>query len=200
MTIFFVIVIYNRNNAHLERNIVRRQYGTLYQGIVLERSPTSKYYHLILFFRVVLLTILIALAEKIPMIQIIPMINYNLWFVYYLFTSASFEDKILNGINIFKETMILLGEICIFCICFEVKSLRYYNILGWIIVGSLGSAMGIELLYVIGMQFYKIGAIVRIIINLVKSVKFWICNQFKQRRKRTAKTLNKRLPRLTYVA
>ena len=87
------------------------------------------------------------------------------------------------------------------CLRFEVESLKYYDVLGWIIVGSLGSAMGIELLYMIAMQFYKIGIRFRIIINSFKALRNWLQSQFKQKkRKKTARTLNKRLPRLTYVA
>ena len=169
MTGFLFTKLHRRDNSHLEKDKIRRLYGTLYQGMVL-KDTQSKYYHFFIFFRGVFLVFLLTIPHKLPPLQIVPLIFCNLLLVYYLFGKAKFEDKIFDIINKVKEILIFISEVCILLLVIEVDSVAYYDVMGWIIVGVLGLGFITEFLYVIGVQIANIKVICNKIIGACKAL------------------------------
>lgn len=169
MTIFLFSKLHRRDNNHLEKDKIRRLYGTLYQGMVLKETQ-GKYYHFLIFFRGILLVFLLAIPYKLPPLQVVPLIFCNLLLVYYLFGKANFEDKLFDIINKVKEILILISEICILLLVLEVDSVSYYDLMGWIIVGVLGIGFITEFLYVIGLQIANVGVMCKKISEACQSL------------------------------
>ena len=170
--VFLFRVLSKRDDKLLQRKLIRRIYGTLYEGVILKN--TAKYYHLVILARGVLVVFLVTVFDDFPTLQIIPLIFYNFGFVYYLFNSATMEDPKLNIIIRIKEIFILIGEIGILFLSFQTTSESYYKLLGWIVVGFLCSSLLIEVSYMIILQVFGIKEIYR------KAVSFYqkISNNF----------------------
>ena len=169
MCAFLMRILYQRDNEHLKRKLITKIYGTLHEGISLKTS-TTKYYYMIILFRGVLLTFLIACMEDSPLLQIIPLIFYNIGFIIYLFRSVTFEIKILNIIIKVKELLILAGEFCIFLLVGKVESFDYYNVVGWVMVILLVSAVAVEACYILYIQIIGIKEIYQKLSKMLRSI------------------------------
>jgi len=156
MILFFAKSLFHRDNEHLNQKHVKKIFGTFYEGISLSVSRLSKYYNLIILLRGILITFLVSFLQAIPALQVTPLILFNTCLVYYLFKYVRFEDRILNWIIRIKEILILLAELCILFLCAKEESERYYQIFGYLVVFFLGSALLIELGYLLILQIYQI--------------------------------------------
>ena len=151
MVQFIITILCKRSNKHLAKKKVMRIYGTLY-GEVSLTSSGAKYYHLLIFFRTILITFLTAFLDSMPLIQVVPLIVYNSGLVYYLFTRKIFESFVANVISRLKEIIILSTEVCVFFLCFAYVEEKYFQIFGWMIVLNLCLATLIEVTYLIVTQ------------------------------------------------
>ena len=157
--IFLFRILYKRENKLLDRKLIRRIYGTLYEGVTLKTS--AKYYHLIILSRGFLVTFLVTMVDSFPTLQIVPLIFFNAGFLYFLFKEIAMDDSKLNTITRIKEILILLGEIGILFLAFQLTSESYYNVLGWIVVALFFSAILIELVYMLILQIVGIKDIIK---------------------------------------
>ena len=133
---------------------------------------------MVLMFRGILLVFLVTFFRNIPTLQIIPLILYNSALVYYLIKKVKFEDRKLDIIIKIKETLILFSEFGLFGIYIKVRSENYYNTIGWLIVGLLLLAVGIELIYMLVLQIYDIKEIVKKFIRLYKEICLYVKSIF----------------------
>jgi len=168
MCFFLFRILRSRPIEHLKLPLIKRIYGTLYEGINL-KTASAKYYYLIVLFRGALLTLVIALWDSFPLLQISPLIFFNAWFVYYIFKNISFEAKAQNIIVRIKEILILIGEILIWFLMIKTENINYYEVFGWLVIIVLGSAVGIETCYLFYLQIVGIKHIYTKILNLLKS-------------------------------
>ena len=152
MSMFLVKILHTRDASDLRTKEVKMTYGTLYEGISL-RKPHGKYYNMIILLRGTLLVFLAVFLDVSPRAQIIPLIIYNIGLIYYMFKISSFEDFKLDIVNKIKEVFILIGEVSILFLTLEKNSKIYYQTISLIIIGFLGSALVIEVLYSIYIQF-----------------------------------------------
>lgn len=159
--IFFWRVLVQRNNEHLEKKMVQRMYGTLYEGVVLSKKTFAKYYNVVILVRGILLMCLITFFEASPVIQILPLIFFNLVLVIYMFKQVTFENKKLDYIVKLKEILVLFGEVGLLFLCFQVGSENYYKIVGYLIVSSLGIALAAEVGYMMILQICEIKSLWR---------------------------------------
>jgi len=155
MFLFICTKLYYRDNQHLDQDHVRLMYETLYEGINLSK-PYSKCYYLVILVRGCLLTCLIAFLEFSPILQIVPLILFNVFLIYYMLKQVTFTNKKLDLIFKLKEVFILIGECCILCLCFEEKSQNHYKKLGYITVFFLATPLAIEVIYMLILQIYEI--------------------------------------------
>jgi len=180
-TYFITKALYTRNQAQLDKEPVRKVFGTLYEGISL-KDPESKYYNLLILARGVMLVTLVSFCQTIPILQITILIPFNAGLVYYLFKTTIFEDRYLNIVNKIKEILILLGEVGILCLNFKSSSEAYYDTLGWLITICFASALLIELGYMIVMQIYNLRTIKKKAMDFWSMVTRWF-NNIKARRR-----------------
>jgi hypothetical protein len=174
LSLFFFSVLLQRDSKHLEKDRVEKMWGALYEGMRVD-NKFGKYYNLIILLRGVLLVMLVSFAEATPLLQIIPMIYFNAALVYHFFKKQTvYTDSKLNMINRVKEFLILVAEICILSLDCEVNSEKYYDLVGWIIVGSLATAIVSEFAYVLWIQIYNIKTIIINFIDLCKSIASWV--------------------------
>ncbi len=152
---FFWKVLLQRDNEHLNKKMVKRMYGTLYEGVVPEKT-FSKYYNVIILVRGIFLMALITFFEASPFMQIFPLIIFNAGLVIYMMKQVRFENKKLDFIVKLKEILILCGEIGMIFLCFKVDSEKYYEIFGYLIVSSLGIALMAEVGYMMILQICEI--------------------------------------------
>jgi len=144
-----------QSRYRLELPLVRIVYGTLYEGLDL-KDNMAKYYHLLIMLRGFLLIFLTVFMDVQPLLQVFPLIFYNLWILYFLFGKRIFKDSKLQNINKIKETLIVAGEMVMLCLCFQSDSEDYYSVLGWMTVGCLGSAAMLELVYLVAIQVIEL--------------------------------------------
>ena len=161
-TAFLFRILNKRENKLLEMKLIRRIFGTLYEGVILKDA--AKYYHLVILMRGILVVFLVTMVDSFPTLQIVPLIFYNAGFVYYLFSSVTMEDSKLNIIIRIKEILILIGEIGILFLSFQLDSEGYYKNLGWAVVGFLFLALLIEVGYMLILQILGIKEIYRKIV------------------------------------
>ena len=144
----------SRSRYRLELPLVRIVYGTLYEGLDL-KDYSAKYYHLFIMLRGFLLIFLTVFMDVQPLLQVVPLIIYNIGLLYFLFQKKIFLDSKLNLINKIKEFLIIIGECFMLCLCFQSDSEDYYQVLGWMVVGTLGSAALLELVYLVAIQIIE---------------------------------------------
>ena len=168
MATFLMRVLEKRDNTHLEKPLIRRIYGTLYEGIQLKGS--AKYYNLIILFRGIGFVCILVLLDASPLIQIIYTIFYNVFLIYYMFKAVALEDFKLNIIVRIKEILILLGEICMLLLSAKVNSEKFYDVVGWIMIGALGSGVLLEAGYMLISQIFSMRATYRRILNIYYSL------------------------------
>ncbi len=152
---FFWRVLLQRENEHLNKKMVQKMYGTLYEGVVLSKT-FSKYYNVVILVRGILLMALITFFEANPIVQILPLIIFNIGLVIYMMKQVRFENKKLDFIVKLKEILVLCGEIGMIFLCFKVDSENYYKIIGYLIVPSLGIALMAEVGYMMILQICEI--------------------------------------------
>ena len=155
MTLFFSRSLFFRENEHLKKKHVRKLYGTFYEGIVLT-GLLAKYYNVAILLRGFLVTFLVVFLEARPVLQIIPLIFFNVVLIYYMVNQVQFENKILNIIIKLKEILILGGELFILSLCAEVKSEQYYQVMGYFCVLFFGVALMMEIVYMVVLQICQI--------------------------------------------
>ncbi len=167
LTIGFIlalwIVLKNRNNQQLKKSNIEEVFGTLYEGVVLTGGST-KYYHLIILFRGILIVSLVSFFESVPLFQIAPLILFNICLVYYMFKQVSYDDPRLNKIVRLKEIFILCAELLIFCLLFGSQSRLYYDFIGFLVLGFLATGLAIEVIYMFALQIIALK-------NLPKNIK-----------------------------
>ena len=151
MIIFMIRVLYKRENDLLKKGLIKRIYGTLHEGVILKKS-SSKYFHIVILFRGLLLVCLVTLFDDSPKMQIILLIFFNIGLVYYMIREVPFEDKKFDVITKAKEVFILLGEIGILLLMFKTENKTYYEVVGWFIASVFGTAFFMELGYLIILQ------------------------------------------------
>lgn len=177
----FALEILSKNNdVELNKKGSKELYGTLYEGISLKKKQKGKYYHLLILIRGVLLMFMIAFFEISPVFQIIPLIFFNIGLIVYLSKLASFEDRHMNTVNKIKESLILMGEFGILMLNFNAKYPEYYSDVGWMIVGCLGGALAVELIYVLVLQIMGIKDLYH---NVKKAFKLLFKKETKKRKR-----------------
>ena len=144
-------VLQTQTKRRLELPLVKVTCGTLYEGLKL-RDSLAKYYHLLIMLRGFLLVFLVVFLDIQPMLQVVPLILYNICILWYLFRKSVFEDSKMNIINKIKESLIVVGEILILCLCIEKKSNGYYQVLGWLALCTFTLATLVELGYLVIIQ------------------------------------------------
>ena len=77
MLLFFVYKLVTKTINELKKKDARDEYGTLYEGIELSQPP-SKYYYLLILARGILLVVLIVFLESVPVLQVVPLIIFNM--------------------------------------------------------------------------------------------------------------------------
>jgi len=168
MISFMLRILYKRDNDLLKKGLIKRIYGTLHEGVILKKS-TSKYFHIVILFRGLLLVCLISFFEDSPLIQIIPLIFFNVGLIYYMIREVPFEDKKFDVITKIKEVFILFGEIGIMMLVTKIENETHYEVVGWFIVVMLGCAFFIESGYVIILQIVEIKQIINHYMKMWKS-------------------------------
>ena len=161
------VLAINDNNA-LKEETKKAMYDTLYEGIKLERS--GKYYYIMILLRDVMLGLLTVFLQTVPIVQVLLIIVYNIFFVYFIFRYTVFESRILHWIIRIRESLVLMSTCLIMCLFAESSRLVYYEAVGWLIVGAIGISIIIELCYVIGMQIYEIKQIYKMMVVGIKKV------------------------------
>jgi len=169
MFVFLFRILKKRDNDLLSMKLIGRIYGTLYEGIILNTS-TAKYYYMMVFIRGMILGLVLVFMEDSPLLQILPLVFFNVGLIYYLFKYVKFKRKALNYIIRIKEIFILTGEIGIMFLNAKVKSYDYYSAFGWLTIVFLGSAIGMEGSYLVYLQITGIRQIYRNITNKLKNV------------------------------
>ena len=107
-----------------------------------------------------------------------------------------YSDSKLHALNRLKEVLILVGEICILCLDWDVNSEKYYDVLGWVTVGSFGSALVFESVYLIRLQLYNIKTIIKEFVETCKTVIGWFtCSNNKTTKCRPKTTKQRRSDR-----
>ena len=148
-------ILSKRTINDLNEEDTEKKYGTLYEGVKLT-NDAAKYYYLIILIRGVVITFLVTFVDSLPLMQIVILIFYNIFFVWYIFKSVVFKTRALTIICRANQILILGAEIVILCLAFETSSMLYYNILGWLISGSLLLALVLELGYLGAVQIMNI--------------------------------------------
>ena len=201
MGVLVIRFLATRSVSHLKVEYVKKQYETLYEGILL-RTSAEKYYYVCLMVRDVLITLLITFVVKLPLLQITCLIFYNVFLVVYIFKYVAFEDWRLTYINRANQVIILVTELCILLLNFKFKVELYYDILAWLIVGMIGTAILAEVLYVVGMQLYEIRTLYQRILSLMKGLKNLVSSRvaLAYRRIRVRKVRRLAMPNANNVA
>ena len=178
--IYFVVlfvcttrIIFTHRSEAMKQESFKKVYGTLCEGMSLEKAG-SKFYYLIIFTRGVLLMALITFVSDFPVLQVVPLIIYNIGVVLYLFKEAAFEDFYLNIINRIKEILILIGEMFILALNFKEGSESFYNSIGWLIIVCLGSALMIELIYMVLLQLLQLKQLKYKMRRMITVIVLWI--------------------------
>ena len=172
-TVLFAVnkILHVKSFEQLRRGTDRRMYGTLYEGILLN-NPASKYYYSLLLIRGVFILFVEIFIDNIPMMQIVLILYYNIYLVYYMFKQIRFENKKLTYMNQINQVLILLAECCVFGLHVEIGQEVFYNFFGWLLVGTLGVAYITEVAFALGLVLYDIKTIARWIYRLFR--KIWI--------------------------
>ena len=160
MMIFSTTTLVQRSIDRLKEEGVEKIYGTLYEGINLT-DAAAKYYYLIILMRGVVITFVVTFVDSLLLLQIVILIFYNVFFVWYMFKCVVFKSRSLTIISRTNQLLILGAEIFILCLYFDTTSSLYYNIIGWLICGSLFIALMLELGYLGVVQIMKIKGIWR---------------------------------------
>jgi len=108
-----------------------------------------------------LLIFLAVFLDVQPVLQVVPLLLYNVCILWYLIKRNIFENSKMNTINKMKEFLIIIGEMSVLCLCIENKSNAYYQGLGWLAVCALSLATLVELAYLVILQ----------IIGLIQGIK-----------------------------
>ena len=152
---FSVKILSKKSIADLKSEAAEKEYGTLYKDIELT-NDASKYYYIITLVRGIVINFLVTFVDSLPLMQVVVLIFYNMFFVWYLFKRVVLKSRALIIIYRINQILILGAEIFILCLAFETRYNLYYSILGWMISGSLLSALLLELGYLIVVQVIKI--------------------------------------------
>ena len=134
-----------------------------------------------ILWRGILLSFLVAFFEATPFIQIIPMILYNICFLYYLHHHASFEQRAQNIIIRIKEILILSGEFCIFFLMLTTRQEYWNSFIGWIMIVVLGAAIAIESCYLLILQILGFKQIIKKILYVFQVAKLYLFHSFKRK-------------------
>lgn len=180
MSSFLLRILFKRNINTLKSKSIIKIYGTLYEGLQLKTSET-KYYYLMILWRGILISLLVSFFEATPFIQIIPLVLYNIHFVYYLFQHVSFEQKAQNIIIRIKEILILSGEFCIFFLMLTTRHEYWNSLIGWIMIVVLGAAIAIESCYLLILQILGFKQIIRKILHTFQIGKLYLLHIFKEK-------------------
>ncbi len=190
-------VLKKRDNQQLKKSSIEEVFGTLYEGVVLTGDKT-KYYHIIILLRGILVVGLVSFFEAIPLFQIAPLILFNISLVYYMFKQVPYEDKKLSKIVRIKEIFILCAELCIFCLLFGGNSQFYYDFIGYLVLGFLSSALAIEVIYMFALQIIELKNLPRNIKKSWQNIKEFLkkCGEKKQEQVKIKHRLNTTMIRI----
>ena len=148
-------ILSKKSIADLKSETTEKKYGTLYNDIELT-NDASKYYYIIMLVRGIVISFLVTFVDSLPLMQVVVLIFYNMFFVWYLFKRVVLKSRALIVIYRINQILILGAEIFILCLAFETRYNLYYSILGWMISGSLLTALLIELGYLLVVQVMKV--------------------------------------------
>jgi len=184
-------VLKKRDNQQLKKSSIEEVYGTLYEGVVLTGDKT-KYYHIVILLRGILIVCLVSFFEAVPLFQIAPLILFNVSLVYYMFKQVPYEDKKLSKIVRIKEIFILCAELLIFCLLFGSQSRVYYDVIGYLVLGFLASGLAIEVIYMFALQIIELRNLPKNIKKSWQNLKEFIenCGKKKQQQVKTKHRLN----------
>ena len=107
-------VLMKHDNSALKEETTKNMYDTLYEGIKLEYS--GKYYYIMIVVRDVLIGLLTVFLETAPIVQVLLIMVYNMFFVYFIFRYVMFESRILHWIVRIRESLILASSSFIMCL------------------------------------------------------------------------------------
>ncbi len=186
MTAFLWRVLIKRDNDLLKKKLIKRIFGTLYEGINLNKSA-SKYFYMVILMRTFLLIFLIVFLENRPLLQILTLIFFNIGFIHYLVKQVHFDKPVFDKIVKIKEILVLLGEVGIMLLAPQIESEDYYQIVGWTTVGCLGGGFLLDIGYMIIIPIIQFKQLMRNLKKTVSSVTLYLRNLFwkpKSRHKR----------------
>jgi len=153
---------------------IEKSVGTLYEGLILKKNhPSSKYYYVLILLRGMLLVGVNVFIDEIPLLQIIVMIFFNVFFMFYVCKTIEFESQYLTWANQIAEVFILIGEILSMTLCPRSLTAEFKESIGWIIIGLFSSILASQFAYGIYLQILAV-------IDLVKKAKVLL----KKRRQR----------------
>jgi len=144
---------------------IEKSVGTLYEGLVLQKDkPSQKYYYVIVLLRGMLLVGVNVFIDEIPEVQILTMIFFNIFFMFYICKTIEFESRYLTYTTQFAEVFILAGEILIMTLIPGGLTDEYTTLIGWLIIGLFSSILASQFAYGIYLQILAV-------IDLVKKAK-----------------------------
>jgi len=169
MIVFIVRILYNRPANLLSMQVIINIYGSLYKGLEFNEKGTGKYYYVLIMARGIFLTIFVALAESIPLVQIVGVLYLNISVIIYLLKKARFANKKVNTIIRANEFLMLVIQLCMLCLHFQVNSIVFYQFFGWtmailVIVGFSG-----PFIYHMGVQIFYIDKVSKMVIKYYKT-------------------------------
>ena len=176
LTLCIIKVLIKKSAHELEEEALDKSFGTLYEGVkMIENS--AKYYYLLIFLRGVFITLLVTYLQNIALLQILLLIFYNGYVIYYVFKCVQFKSRAVTILQRVNQILILIVELCILGLFVNIGTNPHYQILGWLIVGIIGFAMGLELLYLIVLQCIKIKTIFRRLREIGRNILQWMCEK-----------------------
>lgn len=144
-------------NPNIEKSV-----GTLYEGLVLNKDkPSQKYYYVIVLARGMLLVGVNVFIDEIPLLQIIVMALFNIFFAYYVCKKIEFESRYLTLANQIGEVFILIGEILIATLCPRSLTGEFEKLIGWLIIVLFSSVLIAQFAYGIYLQILALKDLVK---------------------------------------
>ena len=163
MTVFLVKILYKRPASLLSMQLITNIYGTIYDGIKFNDKGTGKYYYLVVMVRGILLTVLVALAETIPLVQIVGVLYLSIGVIIYLLKKTTFTNRGSNWVIKINEFVMMVIQLCMLCLHFEVKSKVFYQVFGWMMAILVTIGFSGPFVYYMGIQIFEINKIVKTI-------------------------------------
>lgn len=166
----FLRFLRRKSSSQLQLGYIRNLFGTIYEGINL-KVESGKYYYFVCLFRAAVLSIMTVFVEAKPLLQIISLIVYNMFFIYFVFRAVKFKAPWLNIQNRIIEILIICGEVGVLLLTVPNAQETYYDVVGWLIIVLFGGAVGMEFTYVLVLEIKGYKVVILRLINYLRGKK-----------------------------